>query len=210
MDDAERALWDGRPGTAPRLAELYWPLCLRIAGKEARRWGGSRLAEDLAGFGAIGLMQAIGSFDLSRGIRPGSHLGIRIRGAILDGIRTDQMVTVGQVRHRERGEKSVRVACSGVGAGREGRQRANPIATAAAPEDGERWDAAELERVVRKLVPGCHGDVLARSYVRGETLRTIAESQGYTETNASRIRTLAEERLRERRRELAEAWGLQP
>ncbi len=50
--------------------------------------GASLLAEDLASFGAIGLLEAFDRFDESRGIRFSTFAEYRIRGAMLDALRT--------------------------------------------------------------------------------------------------------------------------
>ncbi len=50
--------------------------------------GASLLAEDLASFGAIGLLEAFDRYDESRGIRFSTFAEYRIRGAMLDALRT--------------------------------------------------------------------------------------------------------------------------
>lgn len=58
--------------------------------------------QDLLSFGIMGLLEAIDRFDASRGVRFQAYAAIRIRGAILDGIRTvDPVPRVTRRRQRE-------------------------------------------------------------------------------------------------------------
>ena len=75
-------------GVRSELAALYWPLVLHIARKVRRELSGRVELDELAGWGAEGLLDALERFDASRGVRFEAFAKLRIRGAIFDGLRS--------------------------------------------------------------------------------------------------------------------------
>lgn len=71
-----------------RLALSYLPLVHAQARQMAGRVPPSVKAEDLEGYGMIGLLEAIDRFDLDRGIPFEAFARLRIRGAMYDYLRT--------------------------------------------------------------------------------------------------------------------------
>ncbi|MDQ7842414.1 MAG: FliA/WhiG family RNA polymerase sigma factor [Armatimonadota bacterium] len=71
-----------------RLALLYLPLVRAQAGQMAGRLPPSVRAEDLEGYGIVGLLEAIDRYDPDRGIPFEAFARLRIRGAMYDYLRT--------------------------------------------------------------------------------------------------------------------------
>lgn len=69
------------------LIEKYLPLVRCIADKLAAKLPSSVDSNDLQSAGTFGLMQAIRSFDMDRGVRFETYCASRIRGAIIDELR---------------------------------------------------------------------------------------------------------------------------
>jgi RNA polymerase sigma factor for flagellar operon FliA len=89
VDTDVAALWRtyASTGDAEALLLHYRPLVDQIA----RRLGSDLPAfldrADLVSYGVLGLIDAVGKFDPDRGVRFEAYASIRIRGAILDGLR---------------------------------------------------------------------------------------------------------------------------
>ncbi|MCL1853366.1 MAG: FliA/WhiG family RNA polymerase sigma factor [Peptococcaceae bacterium] len=65
----------------------YLPLVKRIAGRLAISLPSHVEEEDLVGYGVFGLLEALQRFEPSRGVKFETYAGIRIRGAMIDGLR---------------------------------------------------------------------------------------------------------------------------
>ncbi len=101
-----RELWDGylalrqRAGAqAPELdswrnalIERHLPLVQFVAERLARTLPRSVALEDLVSAGTFGLMDAIRGFDPARAVRFRTYASARVRGAILDSLRSDDWV----------------------------------------------------------------------------------------------------------------------
>lgn len=95
-EDEELArLWDaykkqGNPRARQELIARYWPLveyeAKQIKWKLSHQ---SALLGDLQSYGAEGLIKAVDRFDLERGVRFATFASHLIKGAILDGIRSE-------------------------------------------------------------------------------------------------------------------------
>ena len=77
----------GDPGARRQLLELYIGLVHHVAREMSRRTNAVEL-DDLVGAGTFGLIRALDSFDLSRGLAFSTYAVRRIRGAILDDLRS--------------------------------------------------------------------------------------------------------------------------
>src|SRR3954470_10912687 len=71
-----------------RLIEQHLSLVQAIAGKLKRTLGRSIDFEDLVGYGSKGLVEAAERFDARQGTAFSTFAYYRIRGAMLDGLRT--------------------------------------------------------------------------------------------------------------------------
>lgn len=68
--------------------ERYLPLVKRIAGRLAISLPQHVDEDDLIGYGVFGLLDALGRFDLARGVKFETYATLRIRGSMIDGLRT--------------------------------------------------------------------------------------------------------------------------
>ena len=75
------------PELRNRLVESYRPFALELVRRFAARLPRSVDVGDLETAGSVGLMNAIESFDASRGVRFEAYCEVRVRGALLDELR---------------------------------------------------------------------------------------------------------------------------
>lgn len=68
--------------------ERYLPLVKRIAGRLAISLPPHVDEDDIIGYGVFGLLDALERFEAARGIKFETYASIRIRGAMIDGLRT--------------------------------------------------------------------------------------------------------------------------
>jgi len=92
-----RHLWeayaeDHDPAVKSQLVEAYFPLVKYLAERMGTTLPASVEVDDLVSMGTFGLIEAIDRFDLSRGIQFKTYCTARIRGAILDNLRTNDWV----------------------------------------------------------------------------------------------------------------------
>ena len=66
----------------------YLPLTRFVAGQMSQKLPPSVEYDDLVSYGTIGLMDAIEKFDLDKGVKFGTYAVSRIRGAVLDELRS--------------------------------------------------------------------------------------------------------------------------
>lgn len=82
----------GDPNLRNRLIEHYYPLVRYISERLLSTLPRSIECDDLTSAGLFGLMDAIDGFDLSRGIKFKTYCTTRIRGSILDELRSQDWV----------------------------------------------------------------------------------------------------------------------
>lgn len=70
-----------------RLIEEYAYIIKIVSSRMYNYYGGKVEFDDLMGFGALGLIDAIDKFDPFKGVKFESYAQIRIRGAIIDNLR---------------------------------------------------------------------------------------------------------------------------
>lgn len=68
--------------------EKYLPLVKRIAGRLAMSLPPHVDEDDIIGYGVFGLLDALERFEVARGCKFETYASIRIRGAMIDGLRT--------------------------------------------------------------------------------------------------------------------------
>ena len=79
---------DNDPQIRQKLLEEYLPLVRNVAGRMAMGFPKSVELSDLVNTGVIGLIEALSNFDPSRGVKFETYAVPRIRGAILDELRS--------------------------------------------------------------------------------------------------------------------------
>lgn len=79
---------DNDPQERQRLLEQYLPLVKNVAGRMAMGFPKSVELSDLVNTGVIGLIEAMSNFDPDRGVKFETYAVPRIRGAILDELRS--------------------------------------------------------------------------------------------------------------------------
>ncbi len=79
---------DNDPEVRQRLLQEYLPLVKNVAGRMAMGFPKSVELNDLVNTGVIGLIEAMSNFDPSRGVKFETYAVPRIRGAILDELRS--------------------------------------------------------------------------------------------------------------------------
>ena len=92
-----QALWrhykeTGDLAARNRLVVHYSPLVKYVAGRVRAALPASVEQDDLISDGVVGLMDAIDKFDLDRGLKFQTYAVPRIRGAIVDGLRSSDWV----------------------------------------------------------------------------------------------------------------------
>lgn len=70
-----------------RLVDLYYPLVKHVARRLASVLSSHVGVDDLEGYGALGLIDAVDRYDPNRGVQFSTFAVHRIRGAVYDGIR---------------------------------------------------------------------------------------------------------------------------
>ena len=76
------------PSLRNQLMDVYMPIVKHNAERIRTRLPGNVELDDLLQVGAIGLMDAINGFDISRGVKFETFCAARICGAMLDGLRS--------------------------------------------------------------------------------------------------------------------------
>lgn len=111
MTDVD-ALWDRyfrnrTPENRNKLAEYYLPLVKVVAGRLAVSLPSHVDKEDLFSSGFFGLMEAIDRYDSSRKNKFETYAGVRVRGAMLDYLRSKDWIPVTLRQKIRRYEKAV-------------------------------------------------------------------------------------------------------
>jgi RNA polymerase sigma factor for flagellar operon FliA len=195
--------------------EEQMPWVRAAARRVARRAGPAVDVDELVGLGSEGLVQAARSYDPGRGVPFAAWARLRVRGAMLDGLRAAAP-----------GPRPVRLGRGGAAADPEARRRER-FATARA--EGLLFDAAEeaegpvaaapsdagpeavaSRRQIRRLVaravgelPGAEAELVCRHVLGGESLGQAARSLGLGADRAAQLYRRALGRLRAQLRDAA-------
>ena len=228
IDHLWQRWWQQRdPRSRERLIVHYSPLVKFVAGRLGAGLPDSVDVGDLVGSGVFGLMDAIDRFDAERGVKFETFAIPRIRGAILDGLRSLDWVPR-SVRARSRAVQEamarleVRLQRSPnddelaeeLGVSSEELQRwlasiavatvgplDHVLVTGVDPGPQALVEDAELRHTMRSEVrnlPERERTVLALYYDEGLTLSEIGQVLGVTESRVSQIHTKAVLQLRSR------------
>ncbi len=112
MDDDIRRLWESyrRKKTIEvrnQLAEHYLPLIKVVAGRLAMSLPPHLDRDDLLSSGFFGLLDAIDRYDIDRNIKFETYAGVRIRGAMIDYLRSKDWIPVTMRQKLRRYEQKV-------------------------------------------------------------------------------------------------------
>jgi len=92
--DEERWLWQNYDTRArAQIIEAYQPLVFHIFGKLGFHLGAESV--DLISEGTVGLIQAVDNFDYRRGVPFKSYAYLRIKGAMIDYLRSQKIAVKG-------------------------------------------------------------------------------------------------------------------
>lgn len=98
----------GDRGARSTLIERYWPLVRYVAKNVALALPSQVSLDDLQSYGVEGLIRAVDRFDPDRGVRFSTFAVLKIRGAIQDGLRSEDWA-FRSVRRKEREIEDTRV-----------------------------------------------------------------------------------------------------
>lgn len=189
----------------------YYPMVRRIAHRAAATYGlpvGVEAA-DLVSSGIIGLAEAWDRYDTSRGVAFEAFAVPRIKGAVIDAIRSSDWVPrKARQRSRNTGEPvAVLVSLDGQRSnGESDGSSADRIADESLPLPGMELLAAEQRRelvVALNDLPERERLIVTLHYFHGTQLAEIARSLGVTESRVSQLHGRALRMLRETLEELA-------
>jgi RNA polymerase sigma factor FliA len=229
-DDSVLTVWSDfqrtrEPALRNRLVVQYSPLVKYVAGRMRSRLPHSVDQDDLVSDGVLGLMDAIERFDPSRGLSFQTFAVPRIRGAIIDGLRSMDFVPrsvrdkvrivqqatvaleerLGRLPEDEEIAREVGVPVQQVRdltkqassnhANLDDFELADELASAA-DDSVERGDvSASLRRVIAELNERDQV-VIALYYFEGLTLADIGKVLGVTESRISQVHSRATNTLR--------------
>lgn len=158
----------GDPGSRCALIEHYAPLAGRIA-----RWMPTRAAmgsDDLESAGLLGLIDAVDRFQPDRGVPFEAYAALRVRGAIIDEIRS----TIG------RSDRPQQLSLD------ELLDAGHAVAASDEADPGMDDLRLRVERALRTL-PARQREVLARYYGDSLTLREAGARMGISEARACQL-----------------------
>lgn len=75
-----------------KIIELYYPLIVKLSYKMAQKINWKMQPEELSSFGVDGIYSAIKNFDMDKGVKFKNYASTRIYGAMLDGIRKEDII----------------------------------------------------------------------------------------------------------------------
>src|ERR1700734_3132604 len=199
-----------------RLVVAYSPLVKYVAGRMGTNLPGHVDEADLISYGLTGLISAIERFDLSREIKFETYAITRIRGAIIDELRTLDWVprsVRARAREIERANQRLEAKLQRAPSDEEmsaelwntsdssGDQVSllDTIPDRGAPDPQQLVDQGELrDRIADAIaaLPEREKLVIALYYYENLTLREVGEVLGVTESRVSQLHTKAVLRLR--------------
>lgn len=203
------------------LAENYLPLVKIICGRLAISLPAHLDKDDLLSSGFFGLLDAIERFDLTRNIKFETYAGVRIRGAMLDYLRSQDWISVSLRQKIRTLEQTIlrlenelgraateRELAEGLGIRVEELERlisqSNsatlvPLEEYLIPEKQDKLEFVELKESLAfalKRLPEKELMVITLYYYEGLTLKEISLVMHLTEARISQLHTKAILRLR--------------
>jgi RNA polymerase sigma factor for flagellar operon FliA len=196
-----------KPCASPSLAStptreeliVYMPLVHQVVARVLRKLPPNVLRDDLVAAGAFGLIDALRK-SVDRGPAFDWYARIRIRGAVVDELRTQDWLT------RRARTRAAKAQAQGVGCGAsvvgfddlpESQAQAFVDESVASPQEQveQRMDRAALERAVG-LLPEREANIVAWHYFEGVQFKAIAARLGVSEPRVSQLHARAMGRLR--------------
>jgi RNA polymerase sigma factor for flagellar operon FliA len=172
----------------------YLPLVERMATRMARKLPPSVLREDLVAAGAIGLMDASRRFDGERGAQFEWYARVRIRGAMVDELRTlDWLTRNERSKARAQAATGEGEALSVVGLEDLPEQQRSPATRDSMGPAGlteKRMAREALSDAIAQL-PEREGSIVSMHYVEGRAFKEIAQILGVSEPRISQLHARA-------------------
>jgi RNA polymerase sigma factor for flagellar operon FliA len=168
-------------------------LVKQIAASVARRLPSHIERDELVSLGALGWAEARQRFDATRGVPFAGFAAMRIRGAILDGLRQCDTLTRGE-RRRARAEETLTPARIV--------NNEEEVEAAAAPQNGDTSDILAQEEMFEELrtalatLPDRERYIITRHFFEEVPMKLIGAELGITESRISQIVTATVSRLR--------------
>lgn len=172
----------------------YLPLVERVAKRVARRLPRSVSIDDLVGAGSLGLIDAVKRFSPERAPSFAAYAELRIRGAILDHLRSCDWLPRTMRASVKRGESEAAVVSvdDRDGMGFDAFASSAPSAPALLDHREQR---AQLASAIA-LLPERTRRVLGLYYMEELTLKEIGEVLGITESRVCQLHSEAVARLK--------------
>jgi RNA polymerase sigma factor for flagellar operon FliA len=186
-----------REVAAGEVTELM-PLVHQVVGTMLPRLPPNVLRDDLVAAGTFGLLDALRrQAPTERGVEFGWYARVRIRGAILDELRTQDWLSRRARRRFASEERSTNAAVVGIDDLPEGRCGMADEGSLT-PESlvSARSDAKALAKAVEQL-PIRERNIITAHYFEGVQLRVIAKDLGVSEPRVSQLHARAVARLKE-------------
>jgi RNA polymerase sigma factor for flagellar operon FliA len=174
--------------------EQYLPLVERVARRVARRLPRSVGLDDLVGAGSLGLIDAVKRFDSHRAQSFAAYAELRIRGAILDHLRTIDWLPRSMRASVKRGESEAAVISvdDRSGSGFEDFEAPSPSPASLV----EQREARAALVTALGALPERTRRLMALYYVDELTLKEVGEVLGVTESRVCQLHGDAVNRLR--------------
>ncbi len=168
----------------------YAPLVKYVAGRVAMNLPKNVDEGDLIGYGSLGLLDAMDRFDLQRGVKFETYAIARIRGAMIDGLRSMDWVPV-SVRQRN---KAIEEATKNL---------ENRLGRSATDDEIANELNMSIEEYNQRILDMSSSSILSFDdiwgslyYYEGLTVKEIAEILGVSPSRISQLHTKAVVRLR--------------
>lgn len=178
-----------------RTVESHLPLVHMVAKKLARRLPRGVEVDDLVSAGTLGLLDAASRFEPTRAATFKGYAEIRIRGAMMDWLRTSDWLPR-SVRAAVRREESSAAVVSIEDVSEEGYDNVSAPAIAPFAQMAVRQRKERLTAAIAKL-PRREREVLSLYHLEDLTFRQIGGMYGFSEARACQLHTAAVAHLRE-------------
>ena len=186
----EQQLWsnyssDRSVANRNRLIEFYLPFVASVVSRTKRVDSGLLQAEDHIANATLGLIDAIGAFDPSRGVRFTSFATHRVRGAMLDAIRDADWVPRQERRAESRGECEPPRVFSTEQFAANGKHGMERFADHREPPSDRSESISDFWRRVVCGMSSRDSTIVLLHYRDGKTMGDVAERIGVSESRVS-------------------------
>lgn len=171
-------------GFLNKLLVHYLPVATRMAGQMAARFNQRQHLDDLVQHAALGLREAIGTFDPTRGAAFEAYCGLRVRGAMLDFLRRS--------RFDARRWREDRLRLIGL------KHEDAAIADPRSHDPADPVTVRDLREFLLRGLSTIERHVILLYYYENRSLREIGEALNLCESRVSQIHQRVLNRMRER------------